>query len=131
MDCPVILHPALLTFLFTLFLLPLQASAQALPGDPTRPPDASSMPTDNGTGVSMPNEARVKIIKIPVKSKTKASALIDGQMVRLGENLGDTRLVGVSENGLILEGEEGKSPLPLIENIQKEPVSANKRRNKE
>lgn len=99
----------------------------ALLADPTRPPSAAQMEAgvfgDAGS-------SRLSSIVLPKQGR--ASAVIDGQVVRVGERVGEATLRRVTETEAVLEGPEGIERLYLIPNVDKKmnATKAAVRRNK-
>lgn len=91
--------------LLLLSVIPGISSAQTLL-DPTRPPDNVSVRPET-------NELQSIII-----SPTRRAAIIHGQIVELGEKVGDVRLIEVSESGVVLQGENGLEVLPLFPGVK-------------
>ena len=86
--------------------------------DPTRPPPEFGMSaTESATLVTGPE---LQSVLIPRKGKPQA--VISGQMVRLGEMYGDSRLVALDERAAVLEGPQGRSVLALTPGIEKSKV---------
>ena len=101
----------------TLSLLALSAIAQVV--DPTRPADTpltdgASAGTDNGRGLQA-------IIVRP--GKNRSTALIAGQTVRIGSQVGEQHVVKITNNQVILQGDKGREVLQLIPAIKKTPVT--------
>lgn len=92
---------------------PFASAAESLP-DPTRPPaEISASPTPTGQ-IAAPEGNRLQSIII---SPTRRAAIIGGQTVELGAKHGDTRLVEVRENGVTLQGAEGRQVLALFPDV--------------
>lgn len=107
-------------FLFVLFagyfwILPVVAQVP----DPTRPPDAMSMPNGTG-GVLVPSESGVQAVIL--RRKGKSSAVINGQFVEVGGKLGDKKVLKISESEVVLMGSNGREVLKVTPDIQKLPT---------
>lgn len=89
------------------------AAAESLP-DPTRPPaEISAPPALAGQAAAPVNRLQSIII-----SPTRRAAIISGQTVELGAMHGDARLVEVRENGVTLQGAEGRQVLALFPDVE-------------
>ena len=99
-------------------LLSLQphAGAQIL-NDPTRPPAAISAPdAADGTAVHGPVLQSVKI------SRSERSAIIGGEMVKLGAKYGEARVVRITENEVVLRSANGTEILRMYPGVEIKPV---------
>lgn len=104
------------------------AAEAELLADPTRPPAAALMV---GGGMGESPGGRLSSIVLPKQGR--ATAVIDGQVVRLGERVGGARLLRLTESEAVLEGPEGVERLYLTPDVDKK-MNANKaasRRKKE
>lgn len=92
-------------------LLTFPAAAQ-LP-DPTRPAD---VPLAVGAGAG-------GLQAIVMRPGGKSAAVIDGEEVRVGERIGDKahgkRVLKISENAVIVQGEGGRETIRLIAAVEK------------
>ena len=87
--------------------IPVISLAQTL-DDPTKPPaELSARPG----GVANPLESIII-------SPTRRAAIINGQMVELGGEAGDVRLIEVNESGVVLQGAKGREVLTLFPNVK-------------
>ncbi len=90
--------------------------------DPTRPPHgidgaASSSPiNDAAAGADL--YPKVWGLQSVIISPTHCAAIIDGKIVVLGEKHGSERLMEVSENGVVLQGEHGYRTLALFPAVE-------------
>lgn len=91
----------------------VMAEASSLP-DPTRRPGAAELATGEA---AVPIGPVLQTIIVPRKGKPRA--LISGQLVMLGGNIGERRLVSLNEKGAILEGPDGIERLSLTPGIEK------------
>ena len=99
--------------------LPLAAGAQI--ADPTRPPVGVAETAEEAGAVAGPVLQSVLIPK-----NGRPLAVIDGQQVRLGERLGERRLVKLSEGEAVLDGPLGIERLQLTPGVEKTNVVAKK-----
>ena len=102
--CRYVARLATLYFLSSAF-----CHAEALP-DPTRPP------AEIGTTaqVAAPKETGLQSVYI---SPIRRAAIINGQTVELGGRFGSSRLVEVSESGIVLEGAQGRRTMALFPGV--------------
>lgn len=100
----------LLTFAFC--LLPFAASAEVL-RDPTRPPADLSQ---GNAGVPVASGPELQSVRI---SAHQRSAIISGQRVKVGDKLGDARIVKITENEVVLKGSSGLQTLKLFPDVGK------------
>lgn len=113
------LKPALLFVLCGAALA--QGPAVSVVNDPTRPPASFlAAPTATAGAAAAPG-GRLRSIKIP-RSGGRAVAVIDGQEIRLGDKIGEARLVRLTENEAVLESPAGKETLYLTPDVIKKPV---------
>ncbi len=92
------------------FLSSVFCHAEALP-DPTRPPAEISTQTQ----AVPPKEPGLQSVYI---SPIRRAAIINGQTVELGERVGNSRLVEVSESGIVLEGAQGRRTMALFPGVE-------------
>lgn len=91
------------------------ATAQAASvGDPTRPP-ASFL---DGASAAI-DEGGLRLQSVLSPRSGKATAIISGQMVRVGERIGEARLVRLSETEAVLRGPRGVERLFLTPEVNK------------
>jgi MSHA biogenesis protein MshK len=106
--------------IFFLGLLAGMSSASAQEGaslpDPTRPPGVLS-----GGGVEGGAEAGLRLQSVLTKGD-RPMAIISGQVVRVGEKVGEARLVRVTENEAVLRGPGGVERLFLVSDVSKKYV---------
>ena len=99
-----------------LLLLRLDANAQIL-NDPTRPPAALNAPDAvDGAAARGPMLQSVKI------SRTERSAIISGEMVKLGAKYGEARVVRITENEVVLRSANGTEILRMYPGVEIKPV---------
>jgi MSHA biogenesis protein MshK len=94
------------------------ALAQAL-ADPMRPPATPGPSPAEGAGDAGKAAARLQSVLI---SPARRVAVIDGRVVRLGERVGDARLVAISESQVVLQRASGRETLKLNPVVEKKPV---------
>lgn len=107
-------------FLLSLFSL-LAFSAAAQVPDPTRPADVPPAVSAGGTAGAGGLQA------IVMRKGGKASAVIDGEEVHVGERIGDKdhgkRVLKISENAVVVQGERGRETIRLIAAVEKVPAA--------
>ena len=91
-----------------------QAQTQTPLADPTRPPAGV---LDPATAEDTAGGRVLQSVLIPRQGKPLA--VIDGQLVRLGQRYGDARLIRVNEREVVLDGPEGIERLQLTPGIEK------------
>jgi MSHA biogenesis protein MshK len=103
-------------FLIALFAgIAAPASAQALP-DPTRPPGGSE------AGATEAADSGLQSIIRPTSGKPRA--VINGEVVTLGGKVGESRLVAINADTVILQNSDGsRDTLFLTPGISKKPSS--------
>ena len=111
--------PALLLLLFCAALAQAQGTATSI-NDPTRPPASFVATPTTVTGVTEAG-GRLRSVKIPRRGG-RPTAVIDGQVVRLGQKLGEARLVRLTETEAVLESAAGRETLRLTPDVIKKPV---------
>ena len=90
------------------------AVAQANLPDPTRPPVGMTTPVAESADAG---GAVLQSVMLPKKGKP--IAVISGQPVRLGERLGERRLIRLSEKEAVLSGPDGEERLLLTPQAEK------------
>lgn len=80
--------------------------------DPTRPPEAVS---PSAAGVAPP----AMIVQSIMRDTHGYAATIDGKRVRVGDRLGDSRILAISETSVTLHTPEGREVLALFPDIDK------------
>ena len=104
---------AMLVLIIALFSV--AAAAEELP-DPTRPPTSLTAPVAApASGVPEIRPARLQSILI---SKTRRSAIIDGESVELGGKYGDAKLIEVNEGSIVLRGAQGRQVMTLFPDVK-------------
>lgn len=96
-------------------LLAFAAQAEtALLADPTRPAGFSAGPSAAEGG-----EGGLRLQSVVSPRGGRPMAIISGQMVSLGQKLGDARLIRLSETEAVLRGPKGTERLFLIPDVSK------------
>lgn len=106
-----------------LLLAPLlcwPALAPAQVSDPTRPSDATASHAVAGekSVVEMKGGLQATI----VRPGGQSVALINGQYVKVGDTLGEQRVLAIADNQVVLKGETGREVIKLIPSIDKRTV---------
>ena len=102
--------------IFAFCLLPFAAAGAAdMLQDPTRPPAELSAPQGNA-GALVPSGPQLQSVRI---SAHRRSAIISGQRVKVGDKLGDARVVMITENEVVLKGGSGLQTLKLFPDVGK------------
>lgn len=97
--------------LAVVMLLSAGAQAETLP-DPTRPP------AELGASATTPGAALTEeVLQSVILSPGRHAAIINGQLVRVGERYGEAKLVAVSEGQAILKGAQGRRVLNLFPEV--------------
>ena len=100
-------------------LLALPALAGGL-RDPTAPPPELQASAGQA---SLPAQARA-LQAIVAGGERPAAAVIDGQMVPLGGWLGESRLIAIKKDSVILDSPEGRQTLRLLPGMDKRLLGA-------
>jgi len=98
--------------IFAFCLLPFATAAEVL-RDPTRPPADLSQ---GNTGAPVASGPELQSVRI---SAHQRSAIISGQRVKVGDKLGDARIVMITENEVVLKGSSGLQTLKLFPDVGK------------
>ena len=93
--------------------------------DPTRPPSILTLPA--GSIVATPSSTGLQLQSVRI-SAHRASAIISGQQVRVGDQVGSNRVIAISENDVTLRGPNGVQTLKLFSGISKRSVPSGHRR---
>jgi hypothetical protein len=105
-------HPALL------LLLAAGGAAAAPPtglADPTRPPGVVAAPVataSNTAPKAAPAPPRLQSVQLGRSGE--ATALVDGRLLRVGDALGEAKVVAIDLQGLQLQGPRGSERLWLL-----------------
>lgn len=91
----------------------MPSGAQAL-ADPTRPPNATgTLDVASGPGASGP------VLQSILLSPLRRMALIDGHMVKIGDRVGDARIVAIDFDSVKLRDGDGVTVMKLLPDAQK------------
>lgn len=102
------------------------AAGQVL-SDPTRPPAAASGELASGHTAAGP------VLQSILISPHRAEAIINGQTVRIGDKVGEAKVVRITESEVVLSSGKDLQALKLFPNIEKNSTrgaAAPKRRNR-
>jgi hypothetical protein len=88
--------------------------------DPTRPAITETKPGDAANGASAPGPVLQSII---LRKGLKSAAIISGQLVEVGQEIGGSRLIRVTESEVTLVSPAGKETLRLIPAVEKKSIS--------
>ncbi|WP_319243164.1 hypothetical protein [uncultured Propionivibrio sp.] len=100
-----------------LVLVGSSALAQRTASDPMRPPVGVMVDPAAADGKEVAIAPVLQSVVMPVKGKP--IAIIGGQQVRLGEKIGENRLVRLNEREAVLEGPGGAERLSLTPLVDK------------
>ena len=89
------------------------AGAADMLQDPTRPPADLSQ---ENTGAPVASGPQLQSVRI---SAHQRSAMINGQHVKVGDKLGDARIVMITESEVVLKGSNGLQTLKLFPDVGK------------
>lgn len=99
-----------------LLCLPAIAAADTLP-DPTRPSiDLSSSGAASASDV-LTDETATRGLQSIIISPLYRAAIINGETVRVGDKVGDDRLVEVRENSVVLQNAQGRRVVELFPKV--------------
>lgn len=82
--------------------------------DPTRPPAAFMTGAQAG-----PGDAGLRLQSVLTPRGGKQTAIISGQVMHVGEKIGDVRLLRLSEAEAVLKGPKGEERLFLVPDVNK------------
>jgi MSHA biogenesis protein MshK len=107
--------------LITLIAGFLVASAWASIGhgqlaDPTKPPAALAAPAPDAAAAGA---AVAGLQSVIMRKNGKPAALINGEVVELGDKLGEAKLVKITEDAVVLRGPQGEETLRLTPAAEK------------
>lgn len=94
------------------FCFALPAAAADTLRDPTRPP------ADLSQGNTAPVASGPELQSVRISAHQR-SAIISGQRVKVGDKLGDARIVMITENEVVLKGSSGLQTLKLFPDVGK------------
>lgn len=97
----------------------LSTGAAAQLPDPMRPADLQMAPSPAGTAAA-PVESGVQMVI--VRPGGKSTAVINGQLVAVGDKLGDKRVLKITETEVVLKGDGGRESIKATPAIEKLPV---------
>lgn len=103
---------------FLKFLLLLLPACAALADDPTRPPPGFVEKPAAATGEEA-QEAPPPRIDAIFSVGGKSYAMVDGQAVRVGDELGGGRITRIDEQGVWLKTPQGPQQLKLLPDVKK------------
>jgi MSHA biogenesis protein MshK len=98
-----------------LLCVPQIAAAESLP-DPTRPA-IDLIGGAGGAADAAPVEAAPQGLQSIIISPQYRAAIINGETVRLGGKSGDSRLVEVRENSVVLQNAQGRRVIELFPKV--------------
>lgn len=113
------LMQALASGALSMLALSALAAGDAMLPDPTRPPDSMIGLSSSGLPLA-PVEPRLQSVMI---GGGRRSAIIDGRQYKVGDKVGDARLVRISEGEVILSNSGGRQTMRLFPSVKK-PLSA-------
>jgi MSHA biogenesis protein MshK len=91
------------------------AHAENLP-DPTRPPAALGHAGDGGASASAAGRPVLQSVLI---SPGRTMAMISGQMVKVGDRVGEARVIKISETEVVLRNGKELETLKLFPGVEK------------
>lgn len=93
----------------------LRAMNQKNAGGVPVAPQAASEPASGASAPARPvkREARLTSVRVSANGYDNV-ALIDGQLVQPGDRVGDSTVVSIDDNGVVLRGPKGPQRLSLI-----------------
>lgn len=106
----------------------LSGAAFAQMADPTRP--AVEAITLNNTPAVEGTAGNAGLQSIIRRNGGKPAALINGSVVELGGKAGDTRLVKIGDDFVVLRGPLGEETLRLTPAVEKKSIKVGKETNK-
>ena len=99
-----------------LLCVPQIAAAESLP-DPTLPAIDLNDTGKDGTPNAAPEDAATRGLQSIIISPGYRAAIIDGVKVGIGDRTGDSRLVEVRENSVVLENIQGRRVVELFPKV--------------
>ncbi len=97
------------------------ATAETLP-DPTRP--AISLYSSGASGAVARRSTVKRGLQSVIISSQYRAAIIDGKTVRLGDKYGNSKLVEVRENSVVLQNAQGRRVLELFPKVNIRKIEA-------
>jgi MSHA biogenesis protein MshK len=98
--------------------LPFAASAQEVLSDPTRVPTELASPSPLAASGVPVIASPVNVLRSVIISPTSRAAIINGQLVKLGDSVGDATLAEINEGNVVLQSVRGKQVLTLFPNVE-------------
>ena len=112
-------------------LAAVSAHAGPAPADPTRPAGFTrTVPTPAVRGVgavdaaTAPAPVRPMLQSLQVSVRGESSALVDGRVVRVGDRLGETVVVTIDTQGILLRGPRYEQRIALVPGGGKTPSTS-------
>ena len=112
-------------------LAAVSAHAGPAPADPTRPAGFTrTVPTPAVRGVgavdaaTAPAPVRPMLQSLQVPVRGESSALVDGRVVRVGDRLGETVVVTIDTQGILLRGPRYEQRIALVPGGGKTPSTS-------
>lgn len=99
-----------------LLCMPLVAAAETLP-DPTRPAIDLGNQGTGGVSEVVPVDDAPRGLQSIIISPNFRAAIINGETVNLGGKSGDSRLVEVRDNSVVLQNAQGRRVLELFPKV--------------
>ncbi|MDD5295935.1 MAG: hypothetical protein PHU46_03385 [Rhodocyclaceae bacterium] len=113
---------------FCLCLLPLLAAGAArgesAVADPTRPPEAVNAGAGAAAAPGAAAATELVLQSVILPRTGRASAVISGQRVSLGDKLGDSKVLRIRETEVLLRGPAGEQHLLLNPAVIVTPVAS-------
>lgn len=97
-----------------LCLLAAGAAAAESLSDPTRPPGNIA-----GAALEAGSDGGLRLQSVLSPQGGRASAIINGKVVRVGDRVGEARLVRLNETEAVLQGPNGMERLFLVPDVSK------------
>lgn len=85
--------------------------------DPTRPP------LENTIGDIAPTSGEKPVLQSVLISPLRVEAIINGRTVKVGDKVGDAKIVKISESEVLLREGKDLQVLKLFPNVEKRPNS--------
>ena len=97
------------------------AWGQAL-SDPTRPPQAWLAAQPRAAGAPAAEQETTPLLQSLLIGPSRRYAIIDGQLLGVGDRFRDARVVAVRPTEVVLRSERGTQTLRLFPDVEKRPV---------
>ena len=101
-----------------LAFMPVAASPQVV-NDPTRPPDGFAAGDPGAAG----DAGGGLVLQSVMISPSRKAAIINGEMVRLGEKYGDAVLIKVTENEVVLKSGNATQVLKMYPGVENKIIA--------